>query len=333
MNPQLIGEPAGRIAPLNELVNVFEVQEMAKRRLPAPVYTTISGTDRTAIERIIFRPRLMVDVSKLDLSLNLFGSDLFAPILVGPVWKQDAFHPEGEIAMAKGAAASKSLMIVSSRSSKPLPQILEAAAGAPLWFQAYIEADPQATMQQCRDAVKLGCKAVCLTVGVPYQATTPGTKLQPAASLQLTWDTIDRIKQSVAAPLILKGILNPEEAAIAVSKGAQAIVVSNHGGLFTQGFADPIQMLPAISQAVGKKIPILVDGSYRRGTDIMKALAFGARAVLVARPAVWGLAAYGAPGVQAVMEMLQSELARTMAMCGKPTLASIDSTVVRVSRR
>ena len=224
MNPQLIGEPPGRIAPLAELVNVFEIQEMAKRRLPEPVYATVIGTNRAALERIIFRPRLMVNVSKLDLSLNLFGADLFTPILIGPVWKQDAFHPEGEIAMAKGAAASKSLMVVSSRASKPLPQIVEAAGGSPLWFQAYIEADPQTTIQQCRDAVKLGCKAVCLTVGVPYQATTPNTKLQPAASLQTTWDTIDRIKQNVTAPLVIKGVLNPDEAANAINKGAQAIV-------------------------------------------------------------------------------------------------------------
>lgn len=330
---QLAGEPAGRIAPLNELVNVFEVQEMARRKLSESVYTTIAGTDRAALERILFRPRLMVNVAKLDLSLELFGTPLFAPILIGPVWKQDAFHPDAEIAMAKGAAASKSLMVVSSRSSKPLPEIIQAAGEAPLWFQAYPEADPEATIRACRDAVKLGCKAVCLTLGVPYQTTTAGSRLQAAASLKTTWEMIDRVKQSVTAPLVLKGILSPQEAAMAVGKGVQGLVVSNHGGLFTSGFADPIEMLPSIVEATGKKVPLLIDGSYRRGTDIMKALALGARAVLVARPPVWGLAAYGAAGVQTVMEMLQTELARTMAMCGKPTLASINSSVVKLSRR
>jgi 4-hydroxymandelate oxidase len=330
---QLTGEPPGRMAPLSELVNVFEVLEMARRKMPEHVYNTISGTNRAVLERMTFRPRLMVNVTKLDLSLELLGSTLFAPILIGPLWRQEAFHPEGEVAMARGAAAAKTLMVVSGRSSKPLPQIVEAAGQSPLWYQAYPDTDPLATAKACQQATKLGCKAVCVTVGVPYQADASSRKLQPAGSLNNTWETIDRIKQSVSAPLVLKGVLSPEEAAAAESKGAQAIIVSNHGGLYTSGFADPMEMLPAIAKAVDKKIPILVDGSFRRGTDILKALALGARSVLVARPPVWGLAAYGAEGVQAVLEMLQTELARSMAMCGKPTLASIDSALVRIHRR
>lgn len=322
---KLAGEPAGRIAPLVELVNVFEILEMAHRKLPETVYSTISGSNRAVLERMTFRPRLMVNVTKLDLSLELLGSTLFAPIIVGPVWRQEAFHPDGEVAMARGATAAKSLMVVSSRSSKPLPQIIEAAGQTPLWYQAYADPDPLITTKACQQAAKLGCKAVCLTVGVPH--------VQPAASLNTTWEIIDRIKQSVMAPLILKGILSPEEAAAAASRGVQAIVASNHGGLFTPGFADPMEMLPAVAKALDKKIPILVDGSFRRGTDILKALALGAKAVLVARPPVWGLAAYGAEGVQAVLEMLQTELARAMAMCGKPDLASIDSSLVKIHRR
>jgi isopentenyl diphosphate isomerase/L-lactate dehydrogenase-like FMN-dependent dehydrogenase len=157
--------------------------------------------------------------------------------------------------------------------------------------------------------------------------------LQATGSLKNTWETIDRIKQSVSAPLVLKGILSPEEALAAAGKGVQAIVVSNHGGLYTSGFADPMEMLPPIVKALDKKFPILIDGSFRRGTDILKALALGARAVLVARPPVWGLASYGAEGVQAVIEMLQTELARAMAMCGKPDLASITPELVRIHRR
>jgi 4-hydroxymandelate oxidase len=246
--------------------------------------------------------------------------------MIGPVWRQQDFHPQAEVAMAKGAAASKTLMVVSGRASKPLPQIVEAAGPAtPLWYQAYPEADPLNTVKACQQAVKLGCKAVCLTVGVP--------RLQPSGNPKTTWEIIDRIKQGVAAPVVLKGILNPDEAAAAASKGVRAIVVSNHGGVFTSGFADPMEMLPVIAKAVDKKIPVLVDGSFRRGTDILKALALGASAVLVARPPVWGLAAYGAEGVQAVMEMLQTELARAMAMCGKPDLASIDASLVKIHRR
>ena len=180
---------------------MFEILEMARRKLPDHVYATISGTNRAVLERMTFRPRLMVNVTKLDLSLELFGSTLFAPIVVGPVWRQEVFHPEGELAMARGAAASKSAMMVSGRSSKPLPQIVEAAGQSPLWYQAYPDADPLVSVKACQQAVKLGCKAVCITLGVPYQAEIAGGKLLAAGGLKNTWETIDRIKQGVAAPL------------------------------------------------------------------------------------------------------------------------------------
>lgn len=315
----LAGEPAGRIAPLAELLNVFEVRSMAKRKLPETVYATIAGTDRRALERITFRPRLMVNVSKLDLSVEILGQTLFTPLIAGPVWRQEAFHPDAELAMVRGASAAKALTIVSQRSSKPLAEIA-AAAKTPLWYQVYAEADFEATIRSCREAADAGCSAVCLTVG--GGSTTAS---------QTTWEAVDRIRQGVKAPLLLKGIMSPEEARAAVSKGIQAIVVSNHGG--GNGFADPIEMLPGVADAVGGKIPILIDGSFRRGTDILKALALGARGVLVARPLVWGLAAYGSEGVQAVLEMLQTELARAMAMCGKPAVAAIDRTLVKVHRR
>lgn len=320
MAQTLAGEPAGRIAPLAELLNVFEVQSMAQRKLPETVYAPIAGTDRRALERITFRPRLMVNVSKLDLSVEILGQTLFTPLIAGPVWRQEAFHPEAELAMVRGASAAKALTIVSQRSSKPLAEIV-AAAKTPLWYQVYADADFEATIRSCREAVDAGCSAVCLTVG--GGSTTAS---------QTTWEAVDRIRQGIKAPLLLKGIMSPEEARAAVSKGIQAIVVSNHGGL-SNGFADPIEMLPEVAEAVDGKIPILIDGSFRRGTDILKALALGARGVLVARPLVWGLAAYGSEGVQAVLEMLQTELARAMAMCGKPAVAAIDRTLVKVHKR
>jgi len=158
-------------------------------------------------------------------------------------------------------------------------------------------------------------------------------RLQPAGNLKMDWAAIDEMRQSVKAPLILKGILSPEESELAVKRGVQGIVVSNHGGMFTSGFADPIEVLPFIADAVGGKIPILIDGSFRRGTDILKAIARGARAVLIGRPPLWGLAAYGAEGVQAVLEMLQSELARNMALCGQLDLKSVDRSLVKIHRR
>ena len=327
---ELIGEPPGRIPPISELVNVFEVLAMARRKVPDHFYTMIAGGDRRALERITFRPRLMVNVSKLDLSTELLGETLAAPIIAGPISEQAAYHPEGEVATAQGASAAKAMMIVSGRSSKPLKEVV-AASKTPLWFQDYPDPDVNVTIRAAQAGVDAGCKAVCLTVGVPYQSRE--ARPESTGNLKLSWAAIDQVRKSVKAPLILKGLMSPQEAQTAVANGVQAIIVSNHGGMYTTGFADPIEMLPSVAEAIGGKIPILIDGSFRRGTDILKALALGARAVVVARPPVWGLAAYGAQGVQGVLEMLQSELARNMAMCGAPDVKAISPALVKVHRR
>jgi 4-hydroxymandelate oxidase len=329
---ELIGEPPGRIAPLADLVNVYEVQAMARRKLAETAIAALGDDDRKALERITFRPRLMVNVSKLDLSTELLGEMMFSPIVVGPVSNQQTYHPDGEVATVTGAAAARALAIVSSRSSKPLAEIVSAAK-TPIWFQLYPHSDVKVTIAAAQQALQTGCKAICLTVGVPYQPEAGArTLLQPSGNLSMNWAFIDQLRKSIKAPLILKGVMSPGEAQLAVSNGVHAIVVSNHGGMFTTGFAHPIEVLPTIADAVGGKIPILIDGSFRRGTDILKALALGARAVLLGRPSIWGLAAYGSVGVRGVLEMLQSELARNMALCGKPDIKSIDRTLVKIHR-
>lgn len=322
LGAQTADEP-GRIPPITDLVNVFEMLAVARQKLAAPVYATIAGTDRRALERITFRPRMMVNVTQLDLSVELLGERLHAPILVGPMSNLQAFHPEGEIATVRGASAARTLMVVSSRSSRKLREIV-AEAKTPLWFGMYPDAGVDAMIASARDALQAGCKAICLTVGVPHESQV---------NQKMDWASIDRIRQNVKAPLILKGIMSPEEAQRAVSRGVDAVIVSNHGAIGATGFADPIEMLPSIAQATGSKIPILIDGSFRRGTDILKALSLGARAVLLGRPPVSGLAAYGAEGVQKVLQTLQTELARNMALCGKPDLKSVDRSLVKVHRR
>ncbi len=172
---------------------------------------------------------------------------------------------------------------------------------------------------RAQEAVKCGCKVVCLTLGA----------LKEAAD----WGAIDRLREAIGVPLVLKGILNPEEAQTAVERGVQGIVVSNYSGHAHNAAASPIEMLPAIADAIAGKAPILIDGGFRRGSDILKALALGASAVLLGRPALWGLAAYGEDGVQRLLELLQTELARDMAMCGRPNLKSIDRRVVILQRR
>jgi len=319
-SPQFIGEPPGRIAPVDELVNTLEFEPMAQRSLGNAVFAEIAGGNRDMFGRITFRPRMMVNTTKPDLTVEMFGQTLFAPIVVGPVAEQKRFHAEGELATARGAAAAKAVMVVADRSSYPVEQIAAEAKGG-FWYQVYPDADVEAARGRVQKAVGAGAKAVCLTLGV-------------AGTAQTGWDwaTIDKFRQGMKVPLLLKGIMSPEEAQAAAAKGVQGIVVSNYVGSGNNGLASPIEVLPRIADAVGGRMPILIDGSFRRGSDVLMAIALGARAVMVARPAMWGLAAYGAPGVERVVELLQTETGRDMVMCGKQNIKSVDKAVVKVHR-
>ena len=300
------------IAPPEELVNAFEFEAVARRKLDGATFAGIAGSDRKAFDRITFRPRMMVNSTGLDLSVELFGQTLFAPILVGPVSRQNRFHPEGELAMARGAAAAKATMIVASDSNHPVEKIASVAK-TPFWLQVNPEPDINTVRGRIQEAAKLGCKAVCLSTGAD-------------------WSAIDRLRHGLTVPLLLKGIMSAGEAATAVQRGVQGIIVSNYRGPADSGLAAPIEVLPFISEAVAGKVPILIDGSFRRGSDILKALALGARAVLLGRPPVWGLAAYGAAGVQQILQLLQTELARDMAMCGAPNLKALSRATVKIHR-
>ncbi len=334
--PKLIGEPPGRITPVNELVNVLEAELMAERLLASPLYAKIAGGDRKVFARMTLQPSLNIDVRKLDLSLDLLGTKMFAPILLGPASRQQRFHGEGELETARGALAAQAVMVVSGHSSQPIGKI--AAEAKQAWYQIYPEPDMVPVLARVQESVQAGCRAVCLTVGTPYRPTGSGGPPNPAALAKLgnpamDWAVVDRVRQAAKVPVLLKGIMTADEARTAVERGVEGIVVSNHGGRFIEGLVNPIEVLTAIADAVGGKIPVLVDGSLRRGADIVTALALGARAVLAARPALWGLAAYGAEGVQTVMEMLQNETARTMALVGRINLAAIDRSVVRIHSR
>ncbi|MDX1980263.1 MAG: alpha-hydroxy-acid oxidizing protein [Bryobacteraceae bacterium] len=294
-----------KLPPLKELVNVLEVEEAARLKLAPELYEEIAGSDRRAFDRMTFRPRLMVNSMKLDLSVELFGEKLFAPILVGPVARLDRFHPEGQAAMARGAAAARTLMVAADSG---VPE------KGPFWLQVNAGADVDSARGRAMDAVKAGCKAVC--VGAAWD-----------------WNVFGRFRQGIGAPVLLKGIMTPEEARAALEIGAQGIIVSSYRSGASDGLVSAIEALPAIVDAVAGRIPVLVDGSFRRGTDVLKALAFGARAVMLARPVVWGLAAYGADGAQYVLELVRGELARAMVMCGKVNLAQVDRGLVRIHRR
>jgi isopentenyl diphosphate isomerase/L-lactate dehydrogenase-like FMN-dependent dehydrogenase len=257
---------------------------------------------------------MMVNTTPLDLTTELFGQSLFAPILVGPTGGQKRYHPEGELACVRGAAAAKTAMVVSSGASYPIKEIAAQQPATTLWYQVHPENDAAAQRSRIDEAVALGCKALCINVG------------------GADWSAIDRLRQGLRIPVVLKGIMSPEEALSAIGKGIDGIVVSSHGRP-ESGMAAPIQVLPGIAEAVAGKAPILIDGNFRRGSDILKALALGARAVMLGRPPLWALAAYGAAGVQAMLEMLQNELGRDMGMCGRPNLKSLDPSLVKIHAR
>lgn len=310
---QLAGEPEGRITPLGEIINTFEFELMAKRKLSSEVFSAISGGDRTDLERCTFRAQLMVDTSKLNLTTELFGQSMFAPIVAGPASEQRKLHPDGELGMVRGAAAAKAVVVISSSASYPIEKIIEEAKG-PVWAQVFAGVRWEQERARAQMAVKLGCKVIVITAKTPQE---------------LDWVSIDRMRKGLNVPVAIKGIRNLRDAENAVKHGVEGIVVSNYGAAIGPS---PFAVLPSVVDAVGGKIPVLVDGGFRRGTDILKALILGAQAVLVTRPALWGLAGYGADGVQAALEILQTELARNMIMIGAPTPKALSRSMIRMHK-
>ena len=356
----------GDAAPsLEDMINVFDFDPVCKAKTPKAAYEYVSGggwdewtlrRNREAFGKITFRPRFLREVDKLDLSFTLFGKPLPMPIFVAPTGSHAVVHPDGELATARAAGAAGALMVVSSSSSYPIEKIREAATG-PLWFQLYTAADIAGTRERVQKALDAGCEAVCFTIDAPYAAprerdvrnrlqragTQPPARrrrggeppqrpygLEPRLTAFLNWSFVDELRGWVKTPLLIKGILTPEDALLAFEHGADGVVVSNHGGRYLDGDPATIDVLPGIVDAVGARIPVLVDSGFRRGTDVLKALAIGAKAVLVGRAPLWGLGAFGPAGAQRVIEILQKELAWAMALAGRPNIASIDRSLIRI---
>jgi 4-hydroxymandelate oxidase len=308
------------LPPRGELANVFEFEELARNVLPGEVFATVAGGDRAAFDRFTFRPRMMIPVLDMDLSVELFGAKHFTPILIGPVAEQREFHPDGELATVRGAAAARAAMVVSSRSSVPIDQ-LAAEARTPLWYAVYAsEVDAPKRAQQ---AVAAGCTAVCITIHRDGPRATSGADTD--------WNRVDSIRHGLKVPVLIKGVMTREDTQTAIDRGASGLVVSNHGG--TLAGKAPIEVVAAIADTARGRVPVLIDGSFRRGTDILMALVLGARGVLLARPVMWGLAVYGSEGVQSVVELLQTDLARNFALLGASNLAGLNLSMVKVHTR
>jgi isopentenyl diphosphate isomerase/L-lactate dehydrogenase-like FMN-dependent dehydrogenase len=309
--------------PRAELVNVLQYEAQARLARGAATVAPIAGSDRTVTDRITLWPRMCIPTRDLDLTASLFGDQHFTPIIVGPIANQRRFHPEGEVAMARGASAAKAAIVVSSDSSVPLATIAQATT-TPVYAQVYAGSPRVKEILSQAGANKV--RAIFVTVNAGTSATAAATP----ATAPIDWAGVEAVVKGTSLPVIVKGITRPQDAREAVNRGAKGVVVSNYRGGNAASLPGTLLLVQPVVQAVGAQVPVLVDGSFRRGTDILKALGFGAKGVLIGRPVTWGLAAYGADGVQGVVEMLQTELARYMCMCSRPSLAAVDSSIVRV---
>jgi 4-hydroxymandelate oxidase len=322
--------------------------------------------NRAAFERIKLRPRMLAGVGVCDTSVTLLGDTLTAPILVAPMAYQKLGHPEGEAEMARGAGAAGAIMAVSTLATTSLEDVAAAAAG-PLWFQLYVYKDRGVTESLVRRAEAAGYRALVVTVDAPYLgrrerdirngfglppgllvanfvgalADQPG--VDPGASglaiyasslidPTLTWESVEWLSSITRLPVLVKGILTAEDAREAVARGLAGVIVSNHGGRQLDGAVAAIEALPEVVEAVAGRSLVLVDGGVRRGTDVLKALALGADATLIGRPALWALAADGAAGVERAVVLLREELRLAMALAGCKSVADVSRTLVRLPR-
>lgn len=357
------------------VLRLSDYRELAAGRLPKPVWDFVdggSGDERTlhhniaAFDRYKLRPRILVDVGKVDTRTTLFGTPLAAPIGLAPIAYHRLLHPDGEVATARGAGAAGALMVVGIFASRTIEDIAAAASG-PLWLQLYwlrqravleqlveraeaagyeafvVTLDAQRIGRRLRDirnefSLPEGVAAVNVDPAVMAQAhqATAGTSAIAAhaeASFDrtLTWADLAWLRARTRKPILVKGVLTAEDARLAVEHGVDGIVVSNHGGRQLDNAMAPIDVVEEAVQAVrsgGGTIPVLVDGGFRRGTDVFTALALGAHAVFLGRPFLWGLAVDGAEGVEKVLTMATDELKHTMTLMGTSNLAAIERTAV-----
>ncbi len=343
--------PAASGSELERLLSLFDFENEAHTRIPHGAWERISGGsadeitlrwNREAYDHIRLKPRILVDVSKLDTRVTLFGQELPFPILLAPTGGQRFIHPEGEVAAARGAAAANSIYVISSSASMKVEDIAKSAKG-PVWFQLYVQKDRAFTRDLVQRAEDAGCRALCVTVDSPTfgarnredrakkelpERELPNLKGKDYLDPSLTWKDIDWLRSFARRPVLLKGVLNPDDAATAVKAGASGIIVSNHGARNLDTVPATIDALPLVVEKVAGRVPVLVDGGIRRGTDIIKAFALGASAVQIGRPYLWGLGISGAEGVTRVVEILRKEFEIAMALTGRPSIASIDRSVL-----
>jgi isopentenyl diphosphate isomerase/L-lactate dehydrogenase-like FMN-dependent dehydrogenase len=347
----------------SDVISLLDFEDAARRALPAAHWGYMaSGVDgdatvaanREGFTRFQLRPRRLVDVSRIDLKTDVFGTVWETPFFLCPVGGQRMFHRDGEVAVARAAAAKQTVQMLSTATSVPLEDVV-AARGAPPWYQLYMPTRWEGTERLVRRVEAAGCPVLVWTIDLlggrnletaersrradtrdctvchstarggrsraelPMRSGIDGGMNPPAAA----WDNVGRLKKLTSLKIVLKGIETREDARLAAEAGADGIVVSNHGGRALETGRGTIEALGEVVDAVNGRIPVLVDGGFRRGTDAFKALALGARAVGIGRPYVWALSAYGQQGVERVLDILRAELQLTMRQCGTPAIRDI----------
>jgi 4-hydroxymandelate oxidase len=305
-----------------------------------------------AWSRLAIRPRMLVGVGACDPGVQLLGVARPHPLIIAPMAFQRMAHLDGEIATARAAAATGSIMCLSTLATTSAAQMADAVPDAPRWFQLYVFADRGVSRELMAQAADHGYEALVVTVDLPVMgvrerdlrlgAKAAAAELGSAVAAgakgsmtpkqfaglvdpDLTWDDIERFAADSPLPVIVKGVLTPEDALLAAEHGARGLVVSNHGGRQLDTVLSGADAFPAIAEAAGDRLELLVDGGIRRGTDVLKALALGARAVMVGRPVLWGLAVDGAAGAQRVIEILLQEFDATLALAGVRSASDIDA--------
>jgi 4-hydroxymandelate oxidase len=344
-----------------QLLNVWDYERAAEERLDPAAFGYFSGgandewtlrENLEAFNRWVLRPRMLVDVSRVSTAATVLGADVSMPMLVAPTAFQRMAHPDGETATARGAAAVGTIMCLSTIATATIEQVAAAAPDGARWFQLYWSTDRGVVRELVERAAAEGYRAIMLTVDlpelgrrerdlrtgfrIPEDVSVP-TLLALAESAgafspedinwvvdrSLTWRDLEWLRSISSLPLLVKGVLTAEDAVLAYEAGVEGIVVSNHGGRQLDGVAASLDALPEVVEAVGDRADVLMDGGIRRGADVVKALALGARAVLVGRAPLWGLAVGGAAGVQRVLELLREELQLALALCGCASPAEV----------
>ncbi len=346
--------------PIERVVNIEDVRRLARLRLAGPVWDYVDGgageehtvrANRRAFQRLRLLPKMLVDVTTRNMATTVLGTPVSAPVGLSPTSYHTMAHPDGEAGTARAAAAAGVLNVVSVFSSTTLEDVAKAAEG-PQWFQLYCLRDRGVTRDLIERAQAAGYRALVLGVDLPVigyrdrdirngfglppwvtPANLPRIDAGGGAQLTdlndilvspaLTWRDVEWIRGLTTLPLVVKGIVAPGDARLAADAGAQGVLVSNHGGRQVDGAVPTLTALPAVLDAIGERCEVYLDGGVRRGTDVLKAVASGARMALMGRPVMWGLGAGGEAGVAAVLRAVLGELDLLMAACGCPDLASI----------